>query len=85
MLLELARVPLQIPGPPARRQMVVVAREVTARQRAEDERERLLRRAALLAEASAVFDQSLDEERTLDSAARPSGRCAPRPTATRRC
>ena len=57
-------------GPPARRQMVVVAREVTARQRTEDERERLLRRAALLAEASAVFDQSLDEERTLDSVAR---------------
>jgi PAS domain S-box-containing protein len=70
VLLELAGVPLQIGGPPARRQLVVVVRDVTARQQAEDERERLLRRSALLAEASAVFDQSLDEARTLDSVAR---------------
>ena len=47
----------------ARRQLVVVVRDVTARRRAEDERERLLARSALLAEASALFDQSLDEER----------------------
>jgi len=67
--LELAGVPLEIAGPPTRRQLVVVVRDVTARRRAEAERERLLRRAALLAEASALFDQSLDEERTLRSVA----------------
>jgi PAS domain S-box-containing protein len=65
--LELAGVPLQVEG---HRQLVVVVRDVTARRRAEDERERLLARWALLAEASALFDQSLDEERTLDSVAR---------------
>jgi serine phosphatase RsbU (regulator of sigma subunit) len=44
-------------------------RDATARRRAEAERERLLARSALLAEASALFDQSLDEERTLQSIA----------------
>ena len=68
ILLELAGVPLRIT--PGRTQLVVVVRDITARRRAEDERERLLARAALLAEASALFDQSLDEERTLDSVAR---------------
>jgi PAS domain S-box-containing protein len=68
VLLELAGVPLRIA--PGRTQLVVVVRDITARRRAEDERERLLARAALLAEASALFDQSLDEERTLDSVAR---------------
>ena len=53
----------------ARQQLVVVVRDVTARRRAEAERERLLGRSALLAEASALFDQSLDEERTLRSVA----------------
>ena len=48
----------------------MVVRDVSARRRAEDERERLLARAALLAEASTLFDQSLDEARTLDSVAR---------------
>jgi PAS domain S-box-containing protein len=66
--LELAGVPLRIA--PGRIQLVVVVRDVTARRRAEDERERLLARSALLAEASALFDQSLDEETTLDSVAR---------------
>ena len=44
-----------------RRQLVVVVRDVSARRRAEAERERLLAAAALLAEASELFDQSLDE------------------------
>ena len=67
--LELAGVPLEIAGPPVQRQLVVVVRDVTARRRAEAERERLLARFSLLAEASALFDQSLDEERTLRSIA----------------
>ena len=67
--LELAGVPLEIAGPPVQRQLVVVVRDITARRRAEAERERLLARSALLAEASALFDQSLDEERTLRSIA----------------
>ena len=67
--LELAGVPLKIAGPPAHQQLVVVVRDVTARRRAEAERERLLDRFALLAEASSLFDQSLDEERTLRSVA----------------
>jgi PAS domain S-box-containing protein len=69
LTLELAGVPLEIPGPPTRHQLVVVVRDATARRRAEAERERLLARSALLAEASALFDQSLDEERTLQSIA----------------
>ena len=69
LTLELAGVPLEIAGPPVRRQLVVVTRDITARRRAEAERERLLARSALLAEASALFDQSLDEERTLRSVA----------------
>ena len=63
--MEVAGVPLDVGG---RRQMVVVARDVTARARAEAERERLLHRAAFLAEASAAFDEVLDEEATLDRA-----------------
>src|SRR4051794_26817926 len=43
-----------------RRQMVVVVRDVSARRRAEAAREWLLARSALLAEASELFDQSLD-------------------------
>jgi PAS domain S-box-containing protein len=69
LTLELAGVPLEIPGPPTRHQLVVVVRDVTARRRAEAERERLLARSALLAEASALFDQTLEEERTLRSIA----------------
>ena len=69
VMLELAGVPLEIAGPPARTQLVVVVRDITARRRAEAEREQLLARFALLAEASALFDQSLDEERTLRSVA----------------
>jgi PAS domain S-box-containing protein len=53
-----------------RRQMVVVVRDVSERRRAEAERERLLARTALLADASELFDQSLDESETLDSVAR---------------
>ena len=69
LTLELAGVPLEIAGPPVQRQLVVVVRDITARRRVEAERERLLARSALLAEASALFDQSLDEERTLRSVA----------------
>jgi PAS domain S-box-containing protein len=64
---ELGGVRLDIEG---RRQMVVVVRDVTERRRAEAERERLLARSALLAEASELFDQSLDENETMDSVAR---------------
>ena len=64
--LEVGGTPLDIEGT---RQLVVVVRDVTARHRAETERERLLARAALLAEASELFDQSLDEARTMRSVA----------------
>ncbi len=60
--LEIGGTPLNVEG---RRQLVVVVRDVTTRRRAEAERERLLARAALLAEASELFDRSLDEELTL--------------------
>jgi PAS domain S-box-containing protein len=53
-----------------RRQLVVVVRDVTERRRGETERERLLARAALLAEASVLFDRSLDEELTIQRVAR---------------
>ena len=53
-----------------RRQMVVVVRDVTERRRTEAERERQLARTALLAEASELFDQSLDERATMESVAR---------------
>ena len=65
--LELGGTPLDVDGG---RQLVVVVRDVTARRRAEAERERLLARAALLAEASELFDRSLDEELTLRRVAR---------------
>jgi PAS domain S-box-containing protein len=64
---EVGGVRLDVEG---RRQMVVVVRDVTERRRAEVERERLLARSALLAEASELFDQSLDERETMDSVAR---------------
>ena len=67
--LEVAGVPLEL-DPPNRTQLVVVVRDVTARVKAEQERERALARSALLAEASELFDQSLDEERTMRSVAR---------------
>jgi PAS domain S-box-containing protein len=54
----------------ARRQLVVVVRDVTDRRRTESERERLLARSSLLAEASELFDQSLDEHETMASVAR---------------
>jgi PAS domain S-box-containing protein len=65
--IELGAVPLEIDDG---RQLVVVVRDVTERQQAEVERERLLARSALLAEASELFDQSLDEQETLRSVAR---------------
>jgi PAS domain S-box-containing protein len=65
--LEVAGVPLEADD---RRMLVVVVRDVTARVRAEQDRERALGRAALLAEASELFDQSLDEQRTMRSVAR---------------
>ena len=60
--LEIGGTPLDVED---RRQLVVVVRDVTARRRAEGERERLLARAALLAEASELFDRSLDLDLTL--------------------
>ena len=69
--LEIAGVPLEIGG---RTQMVIVGRDVTARARAEAEREWLLERSAFLAEASASFDAVLDEERIFDALARLSVR-----------
>jgi PAS domain S-box-containing protein len=69
--MEVAGVPLEVGG---HRQMVVVARDVTARRAAEAERERLLHRAAFLAEASAAFDEVLDEAATLNALARLSVR-----------
>ena len=78
--LEVAGVPLEIEGA---QQLVIVVRDVTARRRAEGERERLLaaerdaraeaeaahERSRFLAEASAAFDQSLDVQRTTELAA----------------
>ena len=64
--LELAGVPSTAAG---RRQLVVVVRDVTARRRADEERERLHARSDLLAEASALFDQTLDQERTMRAVA----------------
>jgi len=63
----IAGVPLVVEG---REQLVVVVRDVSRRRRAERERERLLARSALLAEASELFDQTLDESRTVESVAR---------------
>ncbi|MGH2949191.1 MAG: SpoIIE family protein phosphatase, partial [Solirubrobacteraceae bacterium] len=65
--LEVAGVPLDVGD---RQQLVVVVRDVTARVRAEIARERALARSALMAEASELFDQSLDEQRTIGSVAR---------------
>jgi PAS domain S-box-containing protein len=64
---EIAGTPLMIESGP---QLVVVVRDVTARRRAEAERERLLEHAALMAEASELFDRSLDEELTMQRVAR---------------
>lgn len=47
-----------------------VALEVTARRRAEAEREQALRRARFLAEAGTILDQSLDYESTLTAVSR---------------
>jgi len=65
--LEVGGVRLDVEG---RRQLVVVVRDVTDRRRAESERERRLARSSLLAEASELFDQSLDEHETMASVAR---------------
>jgi len=65
--LEVGGVRLDVEG---RRQLVVVVRDVTDRRRAETERERQLTRTSLLAEASELFDQSLDEHETMASVAR---------------
>jgi PAS domain S-box-containing protein len=65
--IEVGGTPLTVEG---RSQLVVVVRDVTARRAAEAERERLLARAALLAEASELFDESLDEELTMERVAR---------------
>ncbi len=83
VVLELAAAPL---GGLEDRRLVVVARDVTARQRAEQERTELLaaeriaraaaetsqRRASFLAEASALLDTSLSLEQTFANVARMS-------------
>jgi PAS domain S-box-containing protein len=65
--LEVGGVRLDVEG---RRQLVVVVRDVTDRRRTEAEREQMLARSSLLAEASELFDQSLDEHETMTSVAR---------------
>ena len=79
--LDVAAVPLNLDD---REQLVVVVRDITARKRAEAEREHALalerqareaaeaaeQRMTLLAGASALFDQSLDELETLERVAR---------------
>jgi PAS domain S-box-containing protein len=65
--LEVGGVPLDVEG---RQRLVVVVRDVSERRRAEAEREALLHRTTLLAEASELFDQSLDEQLTMASVAR---------------
>jgi PAS domain S-box-containing protein len=65
--LEVGGVPLEVEG---RHQLVVVVRDVSERRRAEAEREALLHRTTLVAEASELFDQSLDEQLTMASVAR---------------
>ena len=79
--LDVAAVPLHLDD---REQLVVVVRDITARKRAEAEREHALalerqareaaeaaeQRMTLLAGASALFDQSLDELETLERVAR---------------
>jgi PAS domain S-box-containing protein len=64
---DVVGVPLVVEGD---RRLVVVVRDVTESRARDAERERLLRRAALMAEASELFDQSLDEATTLDRVAR---------------
>ena len=61
--LEIAGVPLDVDGA---HQLVVVARDVTARRNAEAGREAALRRTAFLAEASERFDELLDVQRMLE-------------------
>jgi PAS domain S-box-containing protein len=65
--LEVVGVPLQVEG---RHRLFVVAHDVTERRRLEADRERALRRSALSAEASELFDQTLDETGTLERVAR---------------
>jgi PAS domain S-box-containing protein len=65
--LEVSGVPLDVEG---RHFLVVVVRDVSERRRADAEREALLRHSTLLAEASELFDQSLDEQLTMSSVAR---------------
>ena len=65
--LEVGGVPLEVEG---HQQLVVVVRDVSERRRAEAEREALLQRTTLVAEASELFDQSLDEQLTMASVAR---------------
>jgi PAS domain S-box-containing protein len=65
--LEVVGVPLQVEG---RHRVVVVVHDVTDRRRVEEERERMLRRSALMAEASELFDETLDETETIERIAR---------------
>jgi PAS domain S-box-containing protein len=64
--LEIVGVPLAVDGG---HRIVVVVHDVTDRRRAEAERERLLAHVALMAQASELFDESLDEAETLERVA----------------
>ena len=68
--LEIAGVPLEIGG---RTQMVIVGRDVTARARAEAEREWLVERSAFLAEASAKLRRGAGRGAHLRRARAPVG------------
>jgi PAS domain S-box-containing protein len=65
--LDVVGVPLAIEGG---HRIVVVVHDVTDRRHAEAERERLLAHVALMAEASSLFDETLDEAETLERVAR---------------
>jgi PAS domain S-box-containing protein len=52
------------------RRVVVIVHDITERRRVEAVRERLLARSALMAEASELFDQTLDEAATLERVCR---------------
>jgi PAS domain S-box-containing protein len=65
--IEVVAVPLHVEG---RHRLVVVAHDVTDRRRMEVERACLLRRSAVMAAASELFDEVLDEAATLERVAR---------------
>jgi PAS domain S-box-containing protein len=63
---EIAGAPLEVEG---RTQLVLVARDITARRAAEDAREGEARRFAFLADVGASFEQTRSVQRTIEAAA----------------